>query len=131
MMLSTIHAFSYTAWRPHGEIHYIIILFILHLWNLKSYTENKQVSQIIQWVVKLRFDPRQWDSRAPRIALLPGVVDNIDPVFNCTPDAYYLCDLRETTLIQLINFIICQMEIIITHLIDMLWEINALVFRIF
>lgn len=84
-----------------------------------------------QWVVKLRFDPRQWESRAPRIALLPGVVANLGPGFNCTSDAYYLCDLRETTLIQLINFFICQMEIIITHLIDMLWEINELVFRIF
>lgn len=84
-----------------------------------------------QWVVKLRFDPRQWESRAPRIALLPGVVANLGPGFNCTSDAYYLCDLRETTLIQLINFFICQMDIIITHLIDMLWEINELVFRIF
>lgn len=39
-----------------------------------------------QWVVKVSSDPRQWDSRAPRIAIPPGVVADLCPGFNCISD---------------------------------------------
>lgn len=124
--MSTLHTFSHIVWKQYNEVHYIIILFILHLGNLKHYIEN-------EWIVP-GYTGGLWSwgwIPGREIQELHGWLSPWCSYKSGRRFESHLCLLVPMWLqgnhLNSIN----QMKLIITHLGDVLWETNELVFRLF